>query len=173
MWRPKRCRNLYLSVLPSHMPSAICSFSIYLFCFLPGNDGTVLKHPWRTGEMSPMEDRLDVKYLQQGLGHLRDLGDQLDQEDPASKQKTQKCQNDSHVALWYVNSSERIVCGRQDTHLFPFVTFASFLTGLTNLSLGIRNTHTVNLSSQISLASSLNVKMKWKNLWTQTAIICS
>lgn len=32
-----------------------------------------------------MEDREVGQYLQQGLGHLWDLGDQLDQEAPGSK----------------------------------------------------------------------------------------
>lgn len=36
------------------------------------------------------------------------------------------------------------VCRRQETHLFSLVTFASFLTRLSNLSLGKRNTHMVN-----------------------------
>jgi len=47
-------------------------------------------------------------------------------------------------------------------HLFSLVGFASFLTGLSNLSLGMKKTHTQN-KSPLSLKDSLHINRTWKD----------
>lgn len=106
-------------------------------------------------------------YLQQDLGHLWDLGDHLGQEDPEHKQE--KVTTTSHKCtqkyyLWFL-SKRRIVKNEWTllpiTHLFSLVGFASFLTGLSDLSLEKRNTHTNSQPSELHLASSSLDRIGW------------
>lgn len=72
-----------------------------------------------------------VVYLQQDLGHLWDPGHRLDQVDP--EEQTRECYH-SRMKLNHLLISRCktfVIC----THLFTLVSFAPFLTVLSNLAL--------------------------------------